>query len=161
MNKQTFMISPVGYVSAGTDGFRLVIADKYVPALQGLEGFSHINVFWWAHLTDNEANRQVVDHKQPYKKAPAKLGVFATRSEYRPNPIALTALPVLHIDHARGVIEVPFMDAEDGTPIVDIKPYHPSVDRIRDATVPEWCGHWPQWYEDSADFDWVAEFTFA
>ena len=103
----------------------------------------------------------MVDCGQPYQLGPDKMGIFATRSEYRPNPIALTAIPVLQIDHDNGVIYIPFIDAEDGTPIVDIKPYHPSVDRIKAVTVPEWCQHWPEWYEDSAEFDWAAEFTFA
>ena len=70
-------------------------------------------------------------------------------------------MAVLHIDYERGVIHIPYIDAEDGTPILDIKPYHPCSDRVRDVTVPEWCGHWPKWYEDSASFDWAAEFVNA
>jgi tRNA (Thr-GGU) A37 N-methylase len=50
---------------------------------------------------------------------------------------------------------------EDGTPILDLKPYQPAADRIRDVTVPAWCAHWPQWYEDSAIFDWEGEFVSA
>jgi tRNA (Thr-GGU) A37 N-methylase len=53
----------------------------------------------------------------------------------------LTAVVVQEIDYERGVIHTPYIDAEAGTPILDIKPYHPSVDRIRDVAVPAWCAH--------------------
>jgi len=159
--KQEFKLSPIGAIRTGQDGFRLEIKEEYRPALKGLEGFSYVNVLWWCHLLDSQEYRQVVECEQPYKNSPAQLGVFATRSPVRPNPIALTAVAVLHIDYERGVIHIPYIDAEDGTPILDIKPYHPCSDRVRDVTVPEWCGHWPKWYEDSASFDWAAEFVNA
>lgn len=58
-------------------------------------------------------------------------------------------------------IHIAFIDAEAGTPILDIKPYHPSVDRIRDVAVPAWCAYWPHWCGESATFDWEAEFVNA
>ena len=161
MSKREFKLSPIGYVRLEEDGFRLEMEKEYVPALSGLEGFSHVNVLWWCDLCDDEELRKVVECDQPYKTSPAKMGIFATRSPLRPNPIALTAVFVLGIDHDRGVIHVPYIDAEDGTPILDLKPYHPSVDRVRDVAVPEWCSHWPKWTEDSADFDWESEFVHA
>jgi hypothetical protein len=65
---------------------------------------------------------------------------------------------ILEIDHDSGAIVVPYIDAEDGTPVIDIKPYHPATDRVRDVSVPDWCSHWPKWHEDSAGFNWAAEF---
>jgi len=88
------------------------------------------------------------------------IGIFATRSPVRPNPIALSAVPVLGIDTAAGIIRVPFIDADDHTPVLDIKPYLPATERVRDVNVPAWSSHWPQWYEDNRGFDWAAEFTF-
>jgi len=161
MEKDEFTISPIGYVRAGDDGFRLEIEPKYVPALQELEGFSHINVLWWCHLLDDEMYREIVEVDQPYLQAPPKMGLLATRSPARPNPIALTVAPLLGIDFDQGVIHVSYIDAEDGTPILDLKPYHPSSDRVKSVSVPEWCSHWPEWYEDSAEFDWESEFVFA
>ncbi len=158
---QPFTVSPVGCVRAGEEVYCLEIDKDYRPALKGLEGFSNLNVLWWCHLNDDPASRQVVECDQPYKQSPPKLGIFATRSPLRPNPIALTAVYVLSIDHEQGLIHVPYIDAEDATPIIDIKPYHPSVDRIREVSVPAWCRHWPQWYEDSASFDWASEFVHA
>jgi len=161
MSKKEFKLSPIGYVRAGADGFRLEIKKEYLPALKGLEGFSHVNVFWWCHLCDDKEYRTILQCEQPYKNSPAQMGIFATRSPLRPNPIALTAASILRVDYDSGVIHIPYIDAEDGTPIIDLKPYHPSADRIRDVAVPEWCSHWPKWREDSASFDWEAEFVNA
>jgi len=161
MSKQEFKVSPIGYVRAGKAEFCLQVEKEYRPALKGLEGFSHINVFWWCHLLDNEEQRKIMECERPYKTAPAKMGIFATRSPLRPNPIALTPVFVARLDCDQGVIHTPYIDAEDGTPILDLKPYHPAVDRIREVTVPDWCRHWPQWLEDSASFDWAAEFVNA
>lgn len=159
MEKDTFRISPIGYVRAGEEGFRLEIGREYLAGLKGLEGFSHVIVFWWFHKFDGAGYRKTVECDRPYRKGPGRIGVFATRSPVRPNPIACSVAPILGIDRAAGRIVVPWIDADDGTPIVDLKPYHPSGDRVRDAAVPAWCGHWPKWYEDSADFDWGAELT--
>lgn len=161
MSSKEMSVFPIGYVRVIDAGFCLAIEPEYRQALSGLEGFSHINVIWWCHGCDDAAARTVLECEQPYKQSPAKLGIFATRSPLRPNPIAITAVMALKLDVARGLIVIPYIDAEPDTPILDIKPYHPSVDRIRDVSVPAWCRHWPQWYEDSADFDWGAEFVNA
>lgn len=159
MDAKTFTVNPIGYVRAGEEGFSLEIAPEYRPALKGLEGFGHLNVLWWLHLYDEY--REILECDQPYRLAPAKLGIFATRSPVRPNPIALTTVTVLSIDHERGIIRIPYTDAEDGSPILDLKPYHPCEDRVRDVALPDWCAHWPQWVEDAAAFDWAAEFVNA
>lgn len=156
-----FKVTPIGHVRAGAEGCYLEIAQPFIPALSGLQGFSHIQVLWWCHLLDDPEARSIMECDQPYRNAPPRLGIFATRSPLRPNPIALTAVNVLGIDEQGGRIHIPYIDAEDGTPILDLKPYHPSVDRIRDVSVPAWCRHWPQWHEDSANFDWEAEFVNA
>ncbi len=110
--------------------------------------------------------RALVGRSRRYQRAPERdhgpetIGIFATRSPVRPNPIALSAVPVLGIDTAAGIIAVPYVDADDGTPVLDIKPYLPATERIRDVKVPAWSAHWPQWYEDNWGFDWAAEFTF-
>lgn len=161
MSKKEFKLFSIGQVRVETGGFYLDLDQEYLPALKGLEGFSHLNVFWWCHLLDQPQYRKTVECEQPYKKAPARLGIFATRSPVRPNPIALTAVAVKQIDYEQGVIEVYYIDAENGTPIMDLKPYHPATDRVRDVAVPAWCSHWPKWAEDSATFNWSAEFVNA
>jgi tRNA-Thr(GGU) m(6)t(6)A37 methyltransferase TsaA len=161
MKSKTFTVTPIGYVRRGKGGFYIEILEKYRPALKGLEGFTHANVFWWCHLCDDTTSREVMECEQPYKSSPATLGIFATRSPQRPNPIALTPVAILKIDLEPGIIHIPYIDAMEGSAIIDLKPYHPSIDRIRNASVPEWCSHWPKWYEDSANFNWASEFVNA
>jgi tRNA (adenine37-N6)-methyltransferase len=159
--KTEFKLTQIGTVHAGESGFVLEISPEYRAALNGLDGFSHLNVLWWFHLLDAPQYRTVTECPQPYKHAPETLGIFATRSPVRPNPLALSVVPVLGIEREKGLIYVAYLDAEEGTPILDIKPYHPSTDRVREVQVPAWSAHWPQWYEDSAGFDWEAEFVNA
>jgi tRNA-Thr(GGU) m(6)t(6)A37 methyltransferase TsaA len=161
MSQQTYRITPIGTIHAGESGCYLEIAPEYRRALRGLEGFSHLQVLWWCHLCDTPRLRAILEADQPYRTAPPELGIFATRSPVRPNPIALTPVAVLRLDPEAGRIDIPYIDAEDGTPVLDIKPYHPSVDRVREVAVPAWCRHWPRWCEDSAAFDWEAEFVNA
>jgi tRNA (Thr-GGU) A37 N-methylase len=78
---------------------------------------------------------------KPYKNAPDVFGFFATRSDYRPNPIGLSVFPVKSIDIKKGIVGVYYLDAEDGSPVIDIKPYHLAVDRVRNVATPSWCSH--------------------
>ena len=153
-------VNPIGTIRYSDSGIILQVDAKYIPALQELDGFSYINVLWWCHQCDTEEARGILEVEAPYKKAPEVMGIFATRSPMRPNPIALTAAQVIGIDHAEGAIRLAYIDAADGTPVLDIKPYTPSIDRIEEPTVPDWCSHWPKSAEQSGDFDWAAEFNF-
>ena len=58
------------------------------------------------------------------------------------------------------MIGLAYIDANDNTPLLDIKPYTPSMDRIESPTVPDWCSHWPKSLEESSDFPWENEFNF-
>jgi tRNA-Thr(GGU) m(6)t(6)A37 methyltransferase TsaA len=155
------VVEPIGQVVVDDRGFTLAVDQAYRAALRGLEGFSHLNVLFWCHHLDTPEYRAMTVADKPYKDGPDQLGIFATRSPARPNPIALTPVPVLGIDHDAGMVHIAFIDAEPGSPILDIKPYHPAVDRIRDVTTPAWCASWPSWYEESATFDWGAVFSSA
>lgn len=161
MSSKEYHVTPIGRVAAGPQGHALQIAPEYREALEGLEGFGHVLVLWWSHHLDAPEHRSVLTAEQPYRKAPHRIGIFATRSPLRPNPICLSVAPLLEVDRENGLVRVPWLDAGDGTPILDLKPYHPSSDRIRDVQMPAWCRHWPEWYEDSGEFDWEAEFVNA
>lgn len=155
-----FKVHPIGRVHINENGTFIEIEQKYIPAMKAMEGFSHINVIWWFSDFDNEQFREVLEEEKPYKKAPAKMGIFSTRSPIRPNPIALTAAEIIHIDCQKGIIQIAYLDANDNTPVLDIKPYTPSLDRIEMPCVPEWCSHWPKSLEQSAYFAWEDEFNF-
>ena len=154
MESRDICLSPIGEVRLRAEGFVLEIDPKFRDGLTGLEGFSHLNILWWSHQLDQPELRSTVILDQPYRKGPAKLGVFATRSPLRPNLICTTVVPVIDLNINSGKITIAYIDAEEGTPILDIKPYYGNSDRVKAYQVPGWCKDWPDWYEDSATFAW-------
>lgn len=157
---ENYYVKPIGTIHVQGEDMFIEMEEAYREGLEGLDGFSHIDVFWWFSEFDNEAARKVVAGTQPYKHTPEVMGVFATRSPIRPNPIALTPVSVLEIDYQKGIIKIPYIDANDGTPVLDIKPYTPSLDRVENPKVPSWCDHWPKSVEESGNFNWEDEFNF-
>lgn len=155
-----FSVQSIGKVCNNENGTFIEVDKEYIPALQALEGYSHINVLWWFSDCDNIGSRSVLQTEQPYKGAPEVMGTFATRSPERPNPIALTAARIIRIDFEKGIIQVAFIDANDNTPLLDIKPYTPSFDRVDTPDVPAWCSHWPKSTEESGYFNWEEVFNF-
>src|SRR5262249_40913279 len=87
----------------------------------------------------DRAQFELAEHltRQPRGRNDApRLGVFAQRTKYRPSAIGVTAVELLGIDGA--VLKVRGLDALDGTPVLDIKPYIPMFDRIDNPRVPRW-----------------------
>lgn len=152
-------LKPIGIIEGNKYPFKVKIDEKYRSALLGLDGFSHCIILWWANKCDNPEARNILDCEKPYTNGPEKLGIFSTRSPARPNPIAATVVKIMSIDK-NGIIKIPYIDADDGTPIIDIKPYHPSSDKVNNIQLPSWCEHWPRSLEESAKFDWEKEFNF-
>lgn len=155
-----FTLHAIGRISVDADETVIVVDEAYRAALEGLEGFGYVQVLWWFDGCDNAKSRAKLTEHAPYQNAPATLGTFATRSPERPNPIGLTAAAVTYIDHENGIIGLAYIDANDGTPVLDIKPYTPSLDRVEHPTVPDWCANWPMSNEASGDFDWSSVFNF-
>lgn len=155
-----YMVQPIGEIRVRDGEMSIVLDKRYIPGMQGMEGFGHLSVLWWFSEMDTDEARGYLEMPAPYKNAPEVMGVFATRSPVRPNPIALTTVEVLRIDRENGVITIAYIDANDGSPVLDIKPYTPSIDRVEKPVVPDWCNHWPMNYETSGDFDWASEFLF-
>ncbi len=156
----SFKLNSIGKIFIRDNETVIELEEKYIPALTGLDGFGYIHVFWWFDGCDNEKSRSKLMEHSPYKNSPEILGTFATRSPERPNPIALTPAYVTYIDHENGIIGLAFIDANDGTPVLDIKPYTPSLDKVENPTVPNWCADWPKCNEESGDFDWSSVFNF-
>lgn len=152
-------LKSIGKVQKQNELFIIELEKEFIPALMGLDGFSHLQIIWWGHLCDYDDYRSIYSMPKPYKNGPDNLGIFASRSPMRPNPILLTTIVVSNIDYQKGHIYTPFIDAEINSPIIDIKPYHLS-ERVSNCRVPVWCNHWPAWYENEAQFDWSKEFNF-
>lgn len=153
-------VAPIGRVVSEGGRYFIELGEKTIDAALGLSEYGHVQVIWWAHLLDTGECRDLSVLDKPYKNGPEKVGVLATRSPVRPNPIMVTACALINVDTANRRLELGWIDAEDGTPVLDIKPYQPSVDRVRDVRIPAWCAHWPAWLEESGEFDWSAEFNF-
>jgi tRNA (adenine37-N6)-methyltransferase len=152
-------INPIGNVEKENVRYAIKIKKVFLPGLTNIEGFSHLQVVWWGNLYESNQYRAYLVAEKPYKNGPDKIGVFATRSPVRPNPILITTIEVQQIDFENGIIYTHYIDAEPGTPVLDIKPYHTS-ERVKDCHVPQWCAHWPKWNQDAASFDWQNEFNF-
>ena len=155
-----YSLKPIGVFEAADDDIFIRIFPQYRSAMTGLGDLSYLQVLWWFSQCDNEERRGKRLERKPYRKGPDILGTFATRAPERPNPIALSTVFVLSVDMENGIIRVPYADAFPGTPVLDIKPYIPSLDRVETVPMPQWCAHWPVSVEQSGDFDWASEFNF-
>ncbi|MEA4920876.1 MAG: SAM-dependent methyltransferase [Clostridiaceae bacterium] len=157
---EQFKVKQIGTIRTDENGMRIELDKQFALALTGMEGFSHINVLWWFSECDNDTSRNSLTERSPYKNSPVVMGTFAMRSPQRPSPIALSCAEITFIDHQNAVIGLAYIDAYDGTPVLDIKPYTPSFDRVESPCVPQWCANWPKCCETSGDFDWASVFNF-
>lgn len=157
--KNAIISHSIGTIKTEKGRFSIQLEEEYINGLVAIEGFSHLQIVWWGSLSDNLEHRTHLLNSKPYKKGPDSVGVFATRSQFRPNPILITNIFVEKIDFKKGIIYTPYIDAENDTPLLDIKPYH-FYQRVKNCSSPDWCEHWPSWYEEAAEFDWEAEFNF-
>lgn len=126
-------------VSARTDRYslksKILIKDEFKDCLDGIEGFSHIVILFWTHKTTENSRLIKKVHPGGIEKCPKK-GIFATRSPARPNPICITTVKLLkRIDNT---LIVEGFDAINKTPIIDIKPYLPNYDFVKNAKLPTW-----------------------
>lgn len=119
-----------------TDSEALIVFEEEYrvdDALRGIEGYSHLWLIWeFSEAKDKEWSPTV---RPPRLGGNKRMGVFATRSPYRPNPIGLSSVKLLGVEKTnRGtVLRVSGADLMDGTPIYDIKPYLPFTDCHNDA----------------------------
>ncbi len=100
----------------------IVIDEQYRDGLYRLEESRHLFVLCWF----DRSNRNVLRATPPHRKT--ELGIFATRSPDRPNPVSLSLVDLLSVKE--GILTVRGLDALDGTPVIDIKPYAAEIDMI-------------------------------
>ncbi|MDC9612604.1 tRNA (N6-threonylcarbamoyladenosine(37)-N6)-methyltransferase TrmO [Xenorhabdus khoisanae] len=122
-----------GLVEDGTGQLELLAPYNQVDAIRGLEQFSHLWIIFVFHQTMNGGWNPLV--RPPRLGGNAKMGVFATRSTFRPNPIGMSLVELKGIQHAnnRIILELGSLDLVDGTPVVDIKPYLPFAESRPEA----------------------------
>jgi len=113
----------------------IVIEPCWQELLDGIEGFSHLVVLFWAHLLPEERRSLHKVHPMGVRDNPLT-GIFATRSPARPNPVLMTVVRLL--SRQGNVLRVTGLDAVDNSPVVDIKPYVPEAIPPEEVQVPAW-----------------------
>jgi tRNA-Thr(GGU) m(6)t(6)A37 methyltransferase TsaA len=110
---------------------RVEVYPEYAPALQDLDGFSHVMLIYWFHRARGFSLtvRPFLDDQFH--------GLFATRYPARPNPIGLSVVELMAVDVDGGVLRVRGVDVLDSTPLLDIKPFVPAFDH-REGTQMGW-----------------------
>ena len=121
---------------AGEQEAKVRIFPDFCVGLKGIEDFSHIIVLYWAHLRDNEKERRTLLVFPRRHVVNVEKGVFACRSPSRPNPMCLCVVELLKVEEC--ILTVRGLDAVEGSPITDIKPYIPRADSVPNARVPDW-----------------------
>lgn len=135
-------LAPIGVVHSEIKeremGHRLANAtievdSELAEALDNLNEFSHIIVLYWIHKSRRPAPTKVTPR---HHGLTTPVGVFASRSPDRPNPIGKSTVRLLKREG--NVLTVEGLDAIDGSPVLDIKPYIPGVDSAENAVAPSW-----------------------
>jgi len=112
----------------------IVVDEKFTDALNGIEDYSHVIIVYWM----DKIKDYVITHRPQGNPDVPIIGIFSCRCPQRPNPIAMTTVKL--IDHKGNKIKVKGLDILDGTPIIDIKPYWPIYDDVKDGKIPSWVG---------------------
>lgn len=146
MNKpeSEIILKPIGFVRNGITAestrqnwenviSEIIIQPELNEALDNLDDFSHIIVLFWT-LRNKKLSYKV--HPKGSTNLPL-VGLLATRSPDRPNPVAHTTVELL--ERGANILKVKGLDAFDGTPVIDIKPYLPGFDSVGEARVAEWA----------------------
>ena len=136
---------PIGFVKSpvtepvdedwGSIVSRIHLAEPWGRGLKGLDEFSHLVVVFHMHQASHNPDTDLLRRPQGRADMP-EVGIFAQRARHRPNPIGITAVKLLEIQGS--TLTVQGLDAIDGSPVLDIKPYVPEFDRVARPGVPEW-----------------------
>lgn len=138
-------LRPIGTVVNGEHGPRhegwatilswLALEPRLAPALDGIEEFSHVLVLCWLDRV-SRAERQRLRVRPRDRAELPEVGVFATRTQHRPNPIAATVVALLRREGASLLVRG--LDALDGTPVLDLKPWGADFGPTAEVRVPPW-----------------------
>jgi len=173
---ESFVLRPVGVVRnnnhepflvAGDDGIKMkdqheanlkrvremheekseiIINPNIVDILEGIEEYSHLVILYWAHKVPEQSRSLAKVHPMG-RECFSKVGIFATCSPARPNPILMTVVRLLGI--RENILEVTGLDAVDGSPVIDIKPYVKNFYPEDKISIPEWMQHIHKEFEEN------------
>jgi tRNA (adenine37-N6)-methyltransferase len=142
---EPIMLKPIGIVESpvkdpvdenwGTVISRVILRPEYASGLLGLSDFSHVIVVTYLHKASFDPARHLQRRPRGLENMP-RVGILSQRAKDRPNPLGVTAVKLLAVGENH--VTVQGLDAIDGTPVIDIKPYYPQYDRIDSAVVPAW-----------------------
>jgi|SRR3990167_706763 len=110
----------------------ITVEKKFAKGLDGIEEYSHVIIVYWM---GDEKECHLKHHPQGRADVPYG-GIFSCRCPQRPNRIAISTVQLL--SRRKNTITVKGLDILNGTPILDIKPYTPNYDLVKDAKVPAW-----------------------
>jgi tRNA-Thr(GGU) m(6)t(6)A37 methyltransferase TsaA len=133
----SYRLTPIGRVEAKEGSAAVRIFDAYQDGLLGLDQWSHVQVFYWFDKNDTPEKRRVLRvHPRGNRDNPLT-GVFACRAPFRPNLIALTVCRIVGVEGS--LVRLDAIDAFDGTPVLDLKPFSPADAPSQGVKVPDWA----------------------
>jgi tRNA-Thr(GGU) m(6)t(6)A37 methyltransferase TsaA len=142
-SREKIVLKPIGFVKteATSDEVKdkeqisqIVVNRELTDTLEGIAEFSHLFVLFWLHEVTSEERKTLKVHPRGREDLPL-LGVFATRTKLRPNPIGLTLVELMKVED--NILTVRGLDAFDETPVLDLKPFD-FWDMAKDVKVPQW-----------------------
>ena len=116
---------------------RIILRPELAEAVIGLDGYSHLLVVFWLHLVPARDESSKMLAPLAGDAGISCQGVLATRSQQRPNPIGTTV--AYQLSTKGNILRVRGLDAIDGTPVLDVKPYIPLYDSVATARLPRWA----------------------
>ena len=114
---------------------KIVIHEKWIEIIDSIEEYSHLVVLYWAHKVPEKSRSVTKVHPMGREDLP-KVGIFGTCSPARPNPVLMTIVRLC--GRKKNMLEVTGLDAVDGSPVIDIKPYVKEFYPQEEITIPEW-----------------------
>lgn len=120
----------------------ITLEEQYAGGLSGLEQFSHAIILYYLDQAQYIKEKHLQRRPQNREDMP-KVGIFSQRAKDRPNRIGMTSVEIVSVSDR--TLTVKGLDAVNGTPVLDIKPYYPVYDR-KEAVVPGWVNRLMEHY---------------
>jgi tRNA-Thr(GGU) m(6)t(6)A37 methyltransferase TsaA len=123
----------IGVVETAGEFSKIRAFPKFCEGLRGINEFSHVIILYWFHLRDSEKERHILQVIPKRHPGAPQVGVLASRSPSRPNPIGFCVAELVKIGNCTLIVRG--LDEFEGSSILDIKPYFPRADSVPNARV--------------------------